>query len=395
MNNKRVYGSDEPVDSPSPDNALEVSPSARGPIAGSKRASGSVGRGATPLMNNTDAPPPTLTTTSGPNDAREDLNTLSVAGPASTPEKAGGLETGSPSPTTSLRRVFGGNTIPITTNDLGRLPLHYGAKFPVDFDFQAIASGWDASGSGRASISLGGVDLSPGSGQTEGVNSRGTQSGGIHGLYPPQEPHPEDLFPWIPYTTIGVGEAVTDSAPNLATAAATTRSNTAPMYVGADPSQSNPNTDQLNSTILLLFGDVPLPSSTALGVMTDSLPGPASNVTQNHTDPFDALFPPTHSQAGAHLPPPMQTTQQPRDRYDEQGYGNLPVDAQAYLHGWSNAPQAFEYVSLPLPLRARIHVPLRVSRWGDWSDYVNNVNNLGGFGSDLPDLYQSNPNPPA
>ena len=37
---------------------------------------------------------------------------------------------------------------------------------------------------------------------------------------------------------------------------------------------------------------------------------------------------------------------------------------------------------------------LHVFRWGDWSDYVDNANDLKAFGTDLPDLYQPNPDLP-
>lgn len=333
--------SDEPADPPLPDNTLEASPNNRGPIAASKRASLSIGSGFTSVTNNTGIPPPATTIVPGPQDTRGDLSILSTAGSVSTPEKDGGLEI-SGSPSTSLTGIFGSSAIPITTNDLGRLPLHYGVKFPMDFDFPAIASGWNASGSGRASTSLGGANQNSGSGQVDGVNSGGTQSRRNYGIFPPQEQHPEDLFPWIPYTTtVGAREIAVDSVPILATAEATTRPNAAPTYVPAYCSQTKPTADQLDSTISSLFGNVPSTSSTVLGMLTDSLPGPVSNTTENRTNLFEALFPPPHTLVDTYLPPTARGTQQPHDGH-EQGYESLPVDAQAYLHGWSNAPQAFE-----------------------------------------------------
>ena len=317
--NKRAYGADEPVDPPR-DNASEASPNRRGPIAGSKRVSlspGSAGRDTTSVMNDTCAIPHPSTTSPGLQDSGGDPS-------VSTPEKTDGLETGDSSPAVNLTGIFGGASMPITTNDLGRLPLHHGVKFRTDFDFQAIANGWNGTGSGRAPTNLDGVDPNPGPGQGEGVNSRGS-------LYPPQEQHPEDLFPWIPYTT-------TDSIPTMAT----TRSNVAPAYVAAGPSQTKPAADQLDSTISSLFGDVPSTSSTALGLTAGLSLEPASSATENHMDMFGTLFPLTHTPVETRASTTVQTTQPSLDGHGERGYESLPVDPQAYLHGWSNVPQAFE-----------------------------------------------------
>ena len=344
--NKRVYISDEQTDPPPPDSASEASPNRRGPIVGSKQpplSLGSAARGSTSVTSNKDAPPPTSTTNPTPQDTREHLSIFPAAGSVSTPERAGGSETGI-SPST----IFGSSAIPITTNDLGRLPLHYGVRFPMDFDFPAIANGWNASGSSRTPTGLGGANPNYGLGHADGVNSRGTQSRGIYGLYPPQEQQPEDLFPWISYTTtIGAGGTTADSVPTFATAEATTRPNATSTYVPTYPSHTKPTADQLDSTILSLFGEVPPTPSTALGLPAGSLPGPALNTTENHTDPFNVLFPPSPS-GDTYIPPIVGGTEQPRDGGEEREYGSLPVGAQAYLRGWSNAPQAFGQVALSL-----------------------------------------------
>ncbi|KAF9649885.1 hypothetical protein BDM02DRAFT_1732786 [Thelephora ganbajun] len=342
--NKRVYGFDEPTDFPPPDNMPKASQNGRGPIAGSRRVSlslNSTGRGASSVVNSANVLSPTLTTTPGTQYIRGDLSVLSMAGSTPTPEKTDGLETSSYSSPT-LTRVFDGNAIPITTNDLGRLPLHHGVKFPTNFNFGEIANGWNTSGSGRASTTLGDVQQSYGLGR--GVDSMDTQTRAIPGLHLPQEQHPEDLFPWMPYTmTIGAGETTTDSIPTLTTVANTIEPNVASTYVSADPNQTQQATDRLDSTISSLFGDVPSTSSTALGQTMGLLPGPTSDSAEVNADLFGALFPPSDPPVGMDEPPTVQTTQQPHDEQEERGFGNLPpVNAQAYLRGWSNAPQAFE-----------------------------------------------------
>jgi len=312
--NKRVYVPDEPADPPPPDNTQEALPNSRG--------------------TNNEPLRPTLTTIPGPQDSRGELRILPAAGSVPAPEKASGLEIGS-SPPTTLMGIFGSSAIPITTNDLGRLPLHYGVKFPMDFDFPAIANGWNASGSGRAPTSLGGANPIYGSAQVDGVNSRGAESRGVYSLYPPQEQQPEDLFPWIPYaTTIGAGGTTVGSVPTLTTAEAATRPDAASGYVPANPSQTKPIVDQLDSTISSFFGDLPSTSSTAPGLLAGSSPGPVSNMAGSHTALSITLFPPSRPPADTYIPPTMRGTQQPHN-------GSLPVDAQAYLYGWSNAPQAF------------------------------------------------------
>jgi hypothetical protein len=327
--NKRVYESDEPVDSSSLDNRSKVSPSGRGRIAGSKRVSSSLGsanRGATSTANNARTSPPTITTTPGTQDSRDDLSIPSAAGSISTPEN----KTSSSSSPSTLTRIFDGDAIPITTNDLGRLPLHHGAKFPTNFDFEAITNGWDTSGSGEPSTSLGGVYPSPGLGQGEGANSKDARTGDVPGLRRPQEQRPEDLFPWIPYITM-VGPGGPTTGPQAA-----------PPYVTADPDPNRATVDQLDSTISSLFGDVPSTSSTTLGLTAGPIPRPVPNATEDDTDLLDALFPPSHPPVGTYPPPTVQATQQLHQGREEQEYGSLPENAQAYLCGWSNAPQAFE-----------------------------------------------------
>ena len=338
-NNKRVFGSVEPVEFPPPDKMSNMSPIGRGPIAGSKRVSSSLGS-ARRGVNGTNASSSIFTTTAG---IQGDLSILSMGGSVSTPEKTDGLETSAHSSPGTLTRVFDGDVIPITTNDLGRLPLHHGVKFPTNFNFGEIANGWKPSGSGQASTTLGGVQPSPGLSRGDGMNPRGTQTGVIPSLHPPQEQHPEDLFPWMPFTTmIGAGETTTDSVLTSATVATATKPNVASTYATAGPDQTQQAADRLDSTISSLFGNVPSTSSTALGQMAGVLPGPASNATGDHTDLFDALFSPPDPLVETHSPPTMRTTQQPHDEPEEQGFGSLPANAQAYLHGWSNAPQAFE-----------------------------------------------------
>lgn len=334
-NNKRVYVPDEPADSP-PDKASTSSPNGRGPILGSRRASSSLSPSnqcATSAVNGTDTFPPNSTTP-------PDTGDLSRARSVQTPGKAGGLEASGPSSTATLTRMFNGNTIPITTSDLGRLPLHYGVKFPTDFDFGAMADGWNISGSGRALTTLGGVGSGPGPSQGDGVNPRGTQAGVIPDLHPPQQQQQDDPFPWMPYTTtFEDGGTTTTSVPSPTTVATTTRPNAASTYVTAEPNQIKQTTDRLDSTISSFFGDVPSTSSTALGLTAGLLPVQPSGANE---DLFDTLFQPSHLPVEMHTHPTAQTTQQPHDRREEQGYGSLPANAQGYLHGWSTAPQAFE-----------------------------------------------------
>ena len=308
-NNKRTYGSDKPAESP-PDNTSKQSPSDRGPIASSKRISLSLGSSpldATSVLHGTTTSSP-VSPTPGSQEIRGDLSILSVRGSASTSEKTDGSDSSSPS---TLTRIFEGDTIPTTTNDLGRLPLHHGVKFPTNFDFGQVANEWNAARS------------EPSSGLSQrGLNARGTQAGVIFGLHPPQEN--SDLFPWMVYTTMMEGKEVpTDSVPTL-----------------ANPNQTQQTADRLDSTISSFFGDVPS-SFTALGQTASALPGPASNAAEDHADLF-ALFPPSDPPVGPHPPMTVQDTQQPRQGHEERGYESLPIDTQAYLHGWSNVPQAFE-----------------------------------------------------
>jgi len=339
-NNKRVYGSDEPADSPSPDDTSKVSQNRRGPIAGSKRVSSSLHSsrgGVIPLVNDTNVSSPT-STTSGTQDTQRDLGILPVTGSASTPERTDGLGTSDSSPGT-LTKIFDGDTIPITTNDLGRLPLHHGVKFPTNFDFEAIANGWNTSG--QASTTLG-MRPNLGLSQGAGVNSRGTQAGVIPGLHLPQEQHPEDLFPWMSYNMAGAGETTTGTVPDLATIATTTRQNVGSTYVTTDPDQAQQAADQLDSAILSLFGDVPSTSSTALGQTEGLLSEPASNTAEDDANLFGALFPSLDPPVGTNPSTTVQEIQQPHSGHQEQVYESLPVDPQGYLHGWSSAPQAFE-----------------------------------------------------
>jgi len=339
-NNKRVFGSVDPAEFPPPDNMSNTPQISRGPVAGSKRVSlslDSARRGATSTVNGTNASSPIFTTTAG---TQGDLSIPSLGGSVSTPEKTDGLGTSAQSSPITLTRIFDNDTIPITTNDLGRLPLHHGVKFPTNFNFGEIANGLNASGSGRTSTALGGVQPSPGLSRGDGANSRGTRAGVTPSLHPPQEQHPEDLFPWMPYTGMtGAEETTTNSVPALATA---TKPNVASTYATVGPDQSQQTADRLDSTISSLFGDVPSTSSTALGQMAGLLPGPASTAARDHTDLFDALFSPPDPPVEAHPTPTMQTAQQPHDEPGEQEFGGLPANTQAYLQGWSNAPQAFE-----------------------------------------------------
>lgn len=308
-NNKRTYGSDEPAESPPPDNISKASPNGHGPIASSKRVSSSLAsspRGPTSVPNEKPTPPP-IPTTSGTQEHPGDLTVLPVTGSASTSEKTDGLEIrDSPSPG-ALTRIFGGGAMPITTNDLGRLPLHHGVKFPTNFDFGQVAGGWNTTGSEPS------PRLSQG-----GLNTRGTQAEVIPGLHPPQEQHPEGLFPWMLYSTVVGGKEVpTESIPTQQTS------------------------DRLDPTISSLFGDMPSPF-TALRQTAGLLPGPTLNETEGHADLFNALFPPSDPPVGSHPPTTVQSTQQSNHGHEDRGYENIPMDAQAYLHGWSSVPQAFE-----------------------------------------------------
>jgi len=308
-NNKRTHGSDEPAESPPPDNTSKASSNGRGPIASSKWLSSSRG--------------------SSPRDVTSVLNDTTTSSPI--PEKTDGLEASNSSSPGTLTRIFDGDAMPITTNDLGRLPLHHGVEFPTNFYFGQVTNGWNATGSEPSLWSSQG-----------GPNTRGTQTGVIPGLHPPQEQHLEDLFPWMLCTTaMGGKEIPTDSVSTLATVATATKPNVASTHVAANPDQTRQTVDRLDSTISSLFGGVPS-SFTAFGQTADLLPGPTSNTTEDHTDLFGALFPPFDPQVGSHPPTTVQNTQQPYQGPTERGYGSLPIDAQAYLHGWSNVPQAFE-----------------------------------------------------
>ena len=315
-NNKRVHGSDEPAESPPPDDTSKASSRGRGPVQGSKRVSRTLGSS---TINDTATSSPASLTY----DIRGDLAISPAAGTVSTPERTDSLEiSDSPSPG-ALTRIFNGDTMPITTNDLGRLPLHHGVKFPANFNTGDTASGWNA------------VGAEPSHGLTQGdLNTRGTQTGVIPGIHPPQDQHPEDLFPWMLYTTmLGPEEPPTNSDPALATAS---KPNVAPGYVAANSSQAQQGADRVDPTMSSLFGDIT--SSTALGQAAGLLPGPVPNATQDHTGLFDTLFPLSGPPVGTHPP----TNQQPHEAREEPGYGSLPINAQAYLHGWSNVPQAFE-----------------------------------------------------
>lgn len=333
-NNKRTYGSDEPVESP-PGSTSKASPDNRGPIAGSKRVSSSLSSArwdAASAVNHTNTSSPTSTTIPGTQVIRGDPSIFSMTGTVSTPENTDGLESSRHSSPGTLTTIFDGDAIPITTNDLGRLPLHYGVKFPRNSNLGEMANGWNTSGSGQASTILG-VQPAPGLSQG-GVNSRATQTGAIPGLHPPQEQHPEDLFPWMSYTAmVGTEEVMTDPVLTLATVETETKPNLASTYVTADS----------DSTISSFFGDAPSTSFTTLGQMGGLLPGPTSNATEDHMDLFNTMFPLSDPPAGTHPSTTAQTTQQPHGGDREQGYRDFPlINEQAYLHGWSNAPQAFE-----------------------------------------------------
>ena len=318
-NNKRVYGSDEPGESPSPDDTSRASPKRRSRISGSKRASSSLGPSA---LNDTAASSPTSLT----HDIRGDLTVSSAAGTVSTPERTDSLETSdSPSPG-ALTRIFNGDTMPITTNDLGRLPIHHGVKFPSNFNIGETTSGWNGVGTGSSH------------GLTQGgLNTRGAQAGAIPGIHPPQEQQPDDLFPWMLYTTmLGPEDTPMNSGPVLTTMGTANKPNVAPGYVNTDPNQTQQSTDRVDRSMSSLFGDFTSP--TTLGQAANMLPGPAPNATQDHTGLFDTLFPLSGPPVGTHPP----TGQQPNEAHEDPGYGNLPMNAQAYLHGWSNVPPAFE-----------------------------------------------------
>ena len=302
-NNKRIYGSDEPVESP-PDNTSEASPKDRGPIAGSKRVSSSIGS-ARRDTTSANASSPTLATTLGTQDLRGDPSIFSVTGSVSTPEKTGSIETSGYSSPGAFTTMFNGDALPITTNDLGKLPLHHGIKLSTNFNFEEIANGWNASGSS------------------------------------PREQLPEDLFPWISYTgMVGAGGATADPVLTPAIITTTTKLNGSSEYITTNPDQSQQTADGFDSAMESLFGNVPSTSFTAFGQTAGLLPGTVSNATGYHTDLFGALFPPLDPPVGPSTT--MQTAQQSHNGHEERGYGSLPVSAQAYLHGWSNAPQAFE-----------------------------------------------------
>jgi hypothetical protein len=247
-NNKRTYGSDEPAESPPPDNTPNAPSNGRRP----KRISSSRGQ------------PPRVATSA--------LNGATTPSPLSTPPGTRGIRADSSSPGT-LTRIFGGDAMPMTTNDLGRLPLHHGVKFPADFGFGQIANGWNTTGS----------EQSPGLSQV-GLSIRSTQAGVIPGLRPPQEQHPEDLFLWMPYTMVmGSKQVPTDSVPAFATVTTATK----PVgSVGRD--QTRQAADRWDSTISSHFGGVPS-SFIALGQTAGLLPGPASNPTEDHADLLGAL----------------------------------------------------------------------------------------------------------
>ena len=322
-NNKRVYGSDEPAESP-PDNNSKVPPTSRGPFASSKRVSSSLGPSPGDVASVVDdmAASSPASITPDIQKVGGDLNILSVTDSISTPEKTDGPETSGCPSLGTLTRIFDGDAMPITTNDLGRLPIHHGVKLSTDLNFGEIASGWNTTGSE----------------QSPDLNTRGTQTGVIPGLHPPQEPDPGDPFPWMLCTTMmGAGEAPKDSV------------------------QTQQTADRLDCMISSLFGDVPSTSFTTLGQVVDLSPGPVSGGTGHHTDIFDALFPPSDPPVETHPSTTVQTAQHPHEIHEEQEYGSLPVNAQAYLRGWSNAPQAFEYVMPSFPLLRNVGIQVDLS----------------------------------
>ena len=172
------------------------------------------------------------------------------------------------------------------------------------------------------------------------MDSRGSQTRVIPGLNPPQEQHQEDLFPWISYTgTAGAGGATADPVLTFATIT-TAKPNGSSEYITTNPDQSQQTADRFDSAMESLFGDVPPTSFTTFGQTAGLLPDTVPNATGHHTDLFDTLFLPLDPPVGPSTT--MQTTQQSHSEREERGYGSLPDNAQAYLHGWSNAPQAFE-----------------------------------------------------
>ena len=130
--------------------------------------------------------------------------------------------------------------------------------------------------------------------QGGGADPRGTRAGVISRLLYPQEQRPEDLFPWISYAAlIGAGPTATDSLSALATAATAIQPNSASAYVTADSTQTQWTGDKLDSMILSLFRGIPSTSSATLRQTAGLSPVPASNTTEDHTDLFNVLFPPT------------------------------------------------------------------------------------------------------
>ena len=172
-----------------------------------------------------------------------------------------------------------------------------------------------------------------------GVNFSGTQTGGIPGLGIPQEQRQEDPLPWMPFTNImGAGGTPASPLPVRATGITATELDAMSTDVNNDTDRTRQAADRLDSTISSLFGDVP---STGLGQTAGFSSGPASDKAEDLADLFHVLFPSVDPLVGTD-PSPMIQSRPAHDVQEGQGYGGLPANAQAYLHGWSNAPQAFQ-----------------------------------------------------
>lgn len=332
--NKRAHGSDGPIES-LPEDALIASLQGRMPTANSDQISPSLdcpGRSGTLDEHGANFSPPTSIITPGTQDIRAGLSSPSVAGSVSTPETSD-----YPSPG-SFSEIFDGDTIPVTTNDLGSLPLHHGAKLPKNFGFGDMANALNTT---TPFPTFGGVQPSLELAQG-GVNFSGTQTGGIPGLGIPQGQRQEDLFPWMPFTNImGAGGTPANPLSVRATGTTTAEPDLMSTDVNDDTDRTRQAANRLDSTISSLFGDVPSSSSTGLGRTAGFSSGPASDKAEDLADLFHVLFPSVDPLVGID-PSHMVQSQPAHDVQEGQGYGGLPANAQAYLHGWSNAPQAFQ-----------------------------------------------------
>jgi hypothetical protein len=340
-NNKRAHGSDGPVD-PLPEDTLRAPLNVRRPFASSDQVSpslDSVGSSGTSIVNSTAPFPPALIANPSTQDFRGDLSPSPVVGYLSTPEMSDHFQVSNHSSPGSLSVIFDGDTIPVTTNDLGRLPLHYGAKLPTNSGFGDMANGFNAR---TPSTALGGTQ--PNSGLAQGgLDFGGAQTGGIPGPGLPRRQNLEYPFPWMPYTNaMESGEASNNYIPISTTATTTTQADAMSMYVDDDTDQAKRAADRLDSTISSLFVDGSSTSATALEQTAEFPPVPVLNTVEDLADLFHVIFQPTNPPVETHPSPAVQTQTQQAQEVQGRGDWSFSANAQAYLQGWSNAPQAFQ-----------------------------------------------------